>query len=159
MGVIDAGESDDAVKEVRPAEKEIAGVVGPHGKARGEHLLSGAVDLPDAGGQLVGEITDPGLVAADPVIGIAADERDGLGVDGIRSKQLQAAAFQIVAQRLQHAEALPVEKASVLAGKHHHRFAAVAVHLEFHVTAQMLAEFLVVFCVHDLSSFCPPILP
>ena len=129
-------------------------MIGTHGKAGDQQVLSGAVDLADAGQQLLHDVVVPGLVAADPGVRVAVHQRNGLGVDGVHGEQLELAALQIVSQGVQHAEALPVIEAAVLAGKDQNRLSAVAVDLKFHIPAQAGTVFLVIFRVHGQFLLC-----
>ena len=49
-------------------------MIGSHGKTGGEQRIAGAVDLVDAGKQLLGQIAVPCFVQADALIGIALPE-------------------------------------------------------------------------------------
>ena len=105
------------------------------------------------GKKLLDDVVVPGLVPADPLVGVAPLGGDRLRVNGVHGEELKRPSLQIVREGLDHTEIFPVEEAPVLTGNRQNGLSAVAVDLELHVPAQETAVFLVIFHVHGGSSF------
>jgi hypothetical protein len=91
-------------------------------------------------------------VAFDPVARVDLLAIPALVVDRRHAKQPQAAAFDLVGQRADHAAVLILEERAHRARKHDHRRTVVAEDEELHVPVQRAREPLMVVPKHRIRS-------
>ena len=155
--VVQAGDGEAAVEQVRAAVIEVRRVHGPHGAAEGHDSLIIPVarsgEMADIGYQLVCNIVVPPLVVFDAPAVVRPQGRPGLVVDGIGAVDRAFAAFNPGGPGLGHVVALKVKKPPPLAGEKQHGLSAGAVDLELHVPVQVCAVVLEITYFHMNTPF------
>ena len=139
-GVIDAGEGDHALEEIRTAQAHDGGVGCSHAAARGDGAPVGMVFSVNEGKHFFNNIViiallipgSPGLVAG--FIGPA------VLIHRVDAENLNSASIDIIGQGVNHAEVFIVAALAVLGLKYQERISAVTVYQNMHVPVQAVAE-------------------
>ena len=153
-GVVHAAERHAAVEEIREAEIEIHGVESARGASE-SHDPRETVPavfhvrvITDKGHRVPGDIVDPALVEADPVVGVSVLPAPGLSVYGIDGEDHALSPVDPGGESVRHSEILEIEKTAVLARNKEYGLSRVAVYLDRHRTVQIIAVHLKIGGLH-----------
>ena len=155
--VIQAGNGEAAVEEIRAAVIEVRRVHGAHGAAEGHNALVIAVALagqmPDIGHQFVHNIVKPALVVFDAPAVVRTHGCPGLIVDGVGAVHGALAGLDPGGPGFRHVVPLKIEEPPALAGKKQYRLAIGAIDLELHIPVQIGAVVLEITYFHLITPF------
>ena len=142
--VVKAAHADATVKGIRPPQRHNAGMGGPHAASGGHQLEAAAIDLVDAGNQLIDNIAEIPFLHLGPVAGVSVGIGPALQVHTVHAEKLELPLLNPGGGDVGHLKAFKVKEPSVLAGEHDTGLAALAVDLEFHIPLKAVAVFLIV---------------
>lgn len=150
-----SAERHNHVKQVRTAEKEVAGMHSAHAAACDDGFVPvSAVYADSSAEKLFGYVSEPPFLQFDSVAWVAAFVAPCLLVDAVGRNDGQPSALYPWREHVNHAEVLEVVESSVLWRKSEAQFAALAaVYFELHISAEIVAVFLIISYFHEFSSF------